>query len=153
MKRSLFGRARVLYFLELSYLQGCFTSICLLFYTGHIICFCGYLISTCTIRVSLLMSTCYIFVFIQFTAWTAWSSCSAPPGQCSANSGTRRRSRRIISGPSCGGSACPSMSETSRCTPVPISCKVIVFFPFRVCLFRIRLFTMSSSSSSSSSSS
>ena len=73
----------------------------------------------------------YIYFFIQVSSWSAWGSCSAPPGRCSTNSGTRTRTRRVTSSPSCGGSSCPTLSDTSRCTPVPIPCKVIlvIFFP------------------------
>ena len=73
----------------------------------------------------------YIYIFIQVSSWSAWGSCSAPPGRCSTNSGTRTRTRRVTLSPSCGGSSCPTLSDTSRCTPVPIPCKVIlvIFFP------------------------
>ncbi|XP_068740239.1 protocadherin Fat 4-like [Montipora capricornis] len=58
------------------------------------------------------------------SGWTSWGSCSAPTGRCSVNSGTKRRTRRVTRNPSCGGSACPPLTETSRCTPVPIPCKM-----------------------------
>ncbi|KAL9986515.1 hypothetical protein ACROYT_G000677 [Oculina patagonica] len=60
----------------------------------------------------------------QFTTWTSWGSCSAPSGQCAVNSGRKTRTRRVTSNPSCGGRACPSMSQTTQCTPVPIPCKM-----------------------------
>ena len=81
-----------------------------------------------------------VFFFIQVSSWSAWGSCSAPPGRCSTNSGTRKRTRRVTLSPSCGGSSCPTLTHTSQCTPVPIPCKVIliIFFPFLhiCCLLR-----------------
>ena len=73
----------------------------------------------------------FLFFFIQVSSWSAWGSCSAPPGRCSTNSGTRKRTRRVTLSPSCGGSSCPTLTHTSQCTPVPIPCKVIliIFFP------------------------
>ena len=82
----------------------------------------------------------YIYFFIQVSSWSAWGSCSAPPGRCSTNSGTRTRTRRVTLSPSCGGSSCPTLTHTSQCTPVPIPCKVIliIFFLFLhiCCLLR-----------------
>ena len=81
-----------------------------------------------------------VFFFIQVSSWSAWGSCSAPPGRCSTNSGTRKRTRRVTLSPSCGGSSCPTLTHTSQCTPVPIPCKVIliIFFLFLhiCCLLR-----------------
>ena len=74
----------------------------------------------------------YIYFFIQVSSWSAWGSCSAPPGRCSTNSGTRTRTRRVTLSPSCGGSSCPTLTQKSQCTPVPIPCKVILII---CCLF------------------
>ena len=74
----------------------------------------------------------YIYIFfIQVSSWSSWGSCSAPPGRCSTNSGTKKRTRRVTLSPSCGGSSCPTLTDTSQCTPVPIPCKVflLIFFP------------------------
>ena len=78
------------------------------------------------------------FFSIQVSSWSAWGSCSAPPGRCSTNSGTRKRTRRVTLSNSCGGSSCPTLTHTSQCTPVPIPCKVILiifscFFTFATC--------------------
>ena len=72
------------------------------------------------------------FFFIQVSSWSVWGSCSAPPGSCSTNSGTRNRGRILTSYPSCGGSSCPILTQKSQCTPVPIPCKVILII---CCLF------------------
>ena len=69
-------------------------------------------------------------VFSQFSSWTSWGSCTAPPGRCSVNSGTKRRTRSITRNPSCGGSSCPHTTETSSCTPVPIRCQVLYLYLF-----------------------
>ncbi|XP_048583508.1 protocadherin Fat 4 isoform X2 [Nematostella vectensis] len=58
------------------------------------------------------------------SSWAAWSKCSAPTGQCGANSGSKSRVRTVTRQPSCGGSACPGLTESASCTPVPITCIV-----------------------------
>ena len=93
------------------------------------------------VQVSQKSGLCLLFFFfIQVSSWSAWGSCSAPPGRCSRNSGTRKRTRRVTLSPSCGGSSCPTLTHTSQCTPVPIPCKVIliIFFLFLhiCCLLR-----------------
>ena len=84
------------------------------------------------------------FFFIQVSSWSSWGSCSAPPGRCSTNSGTRKRTRRVTLSPSCGGSSCPTLTDTSQCTPVPIPCKVIllIFLPlfFQICCLFVKCF-------------
>lgn len=66
------------------------------------------------------------FPFLQVSSWSAYGPCVAPPGKCSANSGIKTRTRTTTSYPSCGGKACPTLTQTPSCTPVPIPCKVIL---------------------------
>ena len=62
------------------------------------------------------------------SSWGAWTRCNAPAGQCGTNSGTRTRRRVVQKQNSCGGTSCPQLSETRRCTPVKITCQVKKFF-------------------------
>lgn len=78
----------------------------------------------------------------QVTSWTAFRSCVAPPGKCSANSGIKSRTRTVSSYPSCGGKGCPSLVDTSQCTPVPIQCKVfLILLSIFDCSLRSKLMT------------
>lgn len=49
----------------------------------------------------------------QMSSWSSWSPCSAV---VCGNAGSRRRSRYVITNPSCGGAGCPSNRlETTLC--------------------------------------
>ena len=49
----------------------------------------------------------------QMSSWSSWSPCSAV---VCGNSGSRHRSRYVITNPSCGGAGCPSNRlETTLC--------------------------------------
>ena len=48
----------------------------------------------------------------EVSIWYSWSSCSAK--QCEQQ-GSQRRTRSRVSGPSCGGSECPTLEETRQC--------------------------------------
>ena len=78
---------------------------------------------------------CYLILCHQVTNWSSWGKCIAPKGRCSVNSGTETRSRNVTSHPSCGGKPCPSLSQSKRCTPVPIPCKVGVDLLMYPCFF------------------
>ena len=78
----------------------------------------------------------FLFFSIQVSSWSVWGSCSAPPDSCSTNSGTRSRGRSVTSYSSCGGSSCPTLTQKSQCTPVPIPCKVILI----ICCFMSSVF-------------
>ena len=55
------------------------------------------------------------------SSWSSWSSCTAE--KC-GQQGSQRRTRRQISGPSCGGAECPSMNETRRCYGRSVNCQL-----------------------------
>ena len=45
-------------------------------------------------------------------SWGSWGACNA----ACERTGTRTRSRRIITSPSCGGTGCPSTSSSKACS-------------------------------------
>ncbi|XP_046839034.1 LOW QUALITY PROTEIN: spondin-1-like, partial [Xenia sp. Carnegie-2017] len=53
---------------------------------------------------------------------------------CAVNSGTRKRTRRLMTKASCGGTCGLATSDTQKCTPIPISCQISSWSLWQACV-------------------
>eukprot|EP00163_Fabomonas_tropica_P013469 TRINITY_DN24_c0_g1_i1.p1 TRINITY_DN24_c0_g1~~TRINITY_DN24_c0_g1_i1.p1 ORF type:complete len:1967 (+),score=502.53 TRINITY_DN24_c0_g1_i1:169-6069(+) len=64
------------------------------------------------------------------SGWSSWGSCSV-----SCGGGTQSRTRTVTTAASCGGTACPALSESQSCNTgcCPVNCVVSAWGPYGSC--------------------